>query len=85
MPRRVRTIWRRLQGWRTFIFFTPAFLLTLLDLLHAIDFQQTLVDLGLPEGSAKAVVAVCFLLAIVLRAYTTTPPLRPVDPAEGSR
>ncbi|TXN40497.1 hypothetical protein FV232_05165 [Methylobacterium sp. WL30] len=75
--RRIQVIWRRLRGWRTFIFFTPAFLVTLLDALHAIDFRQLLLDMGAPEGTAKAIVAGCFLVGIVLRAYTTTPPMRP--------
>lgn len=85
MPRRVRTLWRRLSGWRTYIFFTPAFALALLDALHAIDFRQMLIDLGLPEGSAKAVVAGCFLLALVLRTYTTTPAMRPPGPPTEAR
>ena len=74
---RTRVLLRRLKGWRTFIFFTPAFLVTLLDMLHAIDLRQLLLDMGAPEGTAKAVVAACFLGGIVLRAYTTTPPMRP--------
>ncbi|MDE4910372.1 hypothetical protein PQI07_06605 [Methylobacterium sp. 092160098-2] len=76
---RVRVMWRRLRGWRTFIFFTPAFLLTLLDALHAVDFRQLLLDMGAPEGTAKMIVAACFLLGIVMRAYTTTPPMRGLD------
>lgn len=79
--RRLRAFWRRLQGWRTFIFFTPAFLLTLLDMLHAVDFRQLLLDMGAPEGTAKGIVAVCFLMGIVLRAYSTTPPMRRVEPS----
>jgi len=76
---RARVIWRRLRGWRTFIFFTPAFLLTLLDALHAVDFRQLLLDMGAPEGTAKAIVAACFFVGIVLRAYTTTPPCQGHD------
>ena len=79
----LRTVWARLQGWRTFVFFTPAFLIALLDALHEIDFRQTLIDLGLPESSAKAVVAACFLAALVLRTYTTTPVGRPGGPEGG--
>ena len=83
MPRRVRTLWRRLSGWRTFIFFTPAFLVALLDALHAIDFKQTLMDMGAPEGTAKGVVALCFFVGIVLRVYTTTPAMRPPGVTDG--
>ncbi|WP_159392808.1 hypothetical protein [Methylobacterium sp. C1] len=83
MPRsrfhRARVLWRRLSGWRTFIFFTPAFLLALLDALHAVDFRQLLIDMGAPEGTAKAIVAGCFLMGLVMRAYTTTPPMRAPD------
>lgn len=72
-------LWRRLRGWRTYLFFTPAFLLALFDALRVVDFRQMLIDLGLPDSSAKAIVAGCFLMAIVLRTATTTPPLRAPD------
>lgn len=72
----------RMKGWRTLAIFSPVALLALLDAMSAIDLSPLFVGLGVPEPSRAAIVTGMSLLAIGLRVYTTTPPMRAAPPVE---
>lgn len=61
-----------LKGFRTFIVMVPIVLISVLDQLGTIDLKPMLIGFGLTEQQASLAPGIVALLAIVLRAATST-------------